>query len=78
MKIFTLEDACLDLRIVSARVWYCNGLFPKADDKHMFDTRGRQVETTVQSVQTPRGKAVVFNLPPQAIDSARKKCSREY
>ncbi len=65
----------MDLRIVRERVWYCNYLFPIADHKHMYDSRGRQVETvlyTVQSVQTPRGEAVVFALPPQAIDSARK------
>ncbi len=39
----------MDLRKVRERVWYCNGLFPTADHKHMYDTRGRQVETVLYS-----------------------------
>ncbi len=33
------------------------GIFPTADDTHMFGTRGQvQVETIVQSVQSPKNE----------------------
>jgi hypothetical protein len=65
----SIPSIMIQVRAVREHVWYLSGLFPTADHTHMFDTRGREKVTAVQSVQTSERlrecEAVVFASAPQ-------------